>query len=301
MGGTSSERDVSLASGLRIAEALRSRGHDVRAVDTAKGALSLADEQRMLSERVVKQLPPSPGELARMNAESLADTAGRLPKRGDCDVAFLALHGGRGEDGTVQALLDLAGVPYTGSGHLASALAMDKDLSKHLFRAHDVGTANWLMATDPSRLPDRAAVERALGWPVIVKPSKQGSTVGLSIVKQPSELEAAIAEAFEHDDEVMIEQFIAGRELTVGVLGIRRFRLAKSSRSTRFTTTNASTLREWPSRNSRRNSATKKPAQYRVSRVRHSTLSSSVDMRGSISGCRRTVHFTAWRRTRFQA
>jgi hypothetical protein len=122
----------------------------VRAVDTAKGALSLADEQRLLSERVVKQLPPSPSELARMNAESLADTAARLPRRGDCDVAFLALHGGRGEDGTIQALLDLAGVPYTGSGHLPSALAMDKDLSKHLFRAHDVGTANWLMATDPS-------------------------------------------------------------------------------------------------------------------------------------------------------
>jgi D-alanine-D-alanine ligase len=219
MGGTSSERDVSLASGLRIADALRSRGHTVSAVDTAKGALALADEQRLLSERVVKQLPPSPGELAQMNAESLADTAGRLPKRGDCDVAFLALHGGRGEDGTIQALLDLAGVPYTGSGHLASALAMDKDLSKHLFRAYDVGTANWLMATDPSTPPSAAAVERALGWPVIVKPSKQGSTVGLSIVKQPSELEAAITEAFEHDDEVMIEQFIAGRELTVGILG----------------------------------------------------------------------------------
>ena len=73
-----------------------------------------------------------------MNAESVADTAARLPKRGDCDVAFLALHGGRGEDGTIQALLDLAGVPYTGSGHLPSALAMDKDLSKHLFRAHGV-------------------------------------------------------------------------------------------------------------------------------------------------------------------
>src|SRR5687767_8891522 len=219
MGGTSSERDVSLASGLRIAEALRTRGHSVRAIDTAKGELSHADEQRLLSERVVKQLPPSPGELARMNAESLADTAGRLPKRGDCDVAFLALHGGRGEDGTIQALLDLAGVPYTGSGHLASALAMDKDLSKHLFRAYDVGTANWLMATDPSTPPSAAAVERALGWPVIVKPSKQGSTVGLSIVKRPSELDAAITEAFEHDDEVMIEQFIAGRELTVGILG----------------------------------------------------------------------------------
>jgi D-alanine-D-alanine ligase len=219
MGGTSSERDVSLASGLRIAEALRSRGHEVRAVDTAKGALSQADEQRMLSERVVKQLPPTPAELARMSAESLADTAARLPKHGECDVAFLALHGGRGEDGTIQALLDLAGVRYAGSGHLASALAMDKDLSKHLFRAFGVGTANWVMATDQSSPPSADTIERALGLPVIVKPSKQGSTVGLSIVKEREALAAAIAEAFEHDDEVMIEQFIAGRELTVGILG----------------------------------------------------------------------------------
>jgi D-alanine-D-alanine ligase len=219
MGGTSSERDVSLASGLRIAEALRTRGHSVRTIDTARGPLTEADERRMLAAGVVKQQPPTPGELARMNAESVADTAARLPKRGECDVTFLALHGGRGEDGTIQALLDLAGVPYTGSGHLPSALAMDKDLSKHLFRAHDVGTANWLMATDPTAPPSATTVERALGWPVIVKPSKQGSTVGLSIVKQPSELGAAIAEAFAHDDEVMIEQFIAGRELTVGILG----------------------------------------------------------------------------------
>jgi D-alanine-D-alanine ligase len=218
MGGTSSERDVSLASGLRIADALRTRGHSVRTIDTATGALTEADEQRMLAAGVVKQQPPTPGELARMNAESVTETAARLPKRGECDVAFLALHGGRGEDGTIQALLDLAGVPYTGSGHLPSALAMDKDLSKHLFRAYGVGTANWLMATDRAS-PSTAAVERALGWPVIVKPSKQGSTVGLSIVKQEAELAPAIAEAFEHDDEVMIEQFIAGRELTVGILG----------------------------------------------------------------------------------
>ena len=219
MGGTSSERDVSLASGLRIAEALRSRGHEVRVVDTAKGPLDRDAEQRMLSGGVVKTLPPTPEELARMNAESLADTAARLPKRGDCDVAFLALHGGRGEDGTIQALLDLAGVPYTGSGHLASALAMDKDLSKHLMRAHGVRTADWLMSTPTTAAPSTAEVERALGWPVIVKPSKQGSTVGLSIVKKPSELAPAIAEAFRHDDEVMIERFIAGRELTVPILG----------------------------------------------------------------------------------
>ncbi|MEO7454653.1 MAG: D-alanine--D-alanine ligase [Gemmatimonadaceae bacterium] len=219
MGGTSSERDVSLASGLRISEALRSRGHEVRAVDTAKGALTVDDERAMLAGGVVKALPPTPEELARMNAESVADMAARLPKRGECDVAFLALHGGRGEDGTIQALLDLAGVPYTGSGHLASALAMDKDLAKHLMRAHDVQTADWMMATVGAPVPDIASVERALGLPLIVKPSKQGSTVGLSIVKQREDFAAAVAEAFKHDDEVMLEQFIAGRELTVSILG----------------------------------------------------------------------------------
>ena len=219
MGGTSSERDVSLASGLRIAEALRSRGHDVQTIDTAKGALSESDERRMLAAGVVKQLPPTPEELARMNAESVATTAARLPTRDQCDVAFLALHGGRGEDGTIQAMLDLAGVPYTGSGHLASALAMDKDLSKHVMRAHGVRTADWLMANNPDALPSEALVAEALGLPVIVKPSKQGSTVGLSIVKQLSELVPAIREAFKHDDEVMLEQFIAGRELTVCIIG----------------------------------------------------------------------------------
>lgn len=219
MGGTSSERDVSLASGLRIAEALRTRGHIVRTVDTANGALDEADERRLLMAGVLKQAPPTPEELARMNAESLAETAGRMPRRGECDVAFLALHGGRGEDGTIQALLDLAGVPYTGSGHLASALAMDKDLSKHLMRAHNVRTGDWLMANDPSAPPNADAAGAALGWPMIVKPSKQGSTVGLSVVKAPEGLSAAIAEAFKHDDEVMLEQFIAGREFTVAILG----------------------------------------------------------------------------------
>ncbi len=219
MGGTSSERDVSLASGLRIAEALRTRGHAVKSIDTAKGPVSEAEERQLLAGGVVKTKPPTPEELARMKAESVTETAARLPRRGDCDVAFLALHGGSGEDGTIQALLDLAGVPYTGSGHLASALAMDKDLSKHLLRAHGVRTADWIMAFDPAVPPTTDDVERALGWPVIVKPSKQGSTVGLSIVKQPQELHAAVAEAFKHDDEVMIERFIAGRELSAPVIG----------------------------------------------------------------------------------
>jgi D-alanine-D-alanine ligase len=214
LGGTSSERDVSLASGIRVAEALRTCGHEVRAIDPARGPLS-DDEQRALATgRVVQTAPPSQEALRRMAREALPSFANNLPRQGDADVVFLGLHGGSGEDGTIQALLDLGGVPYTGSGHLASALAMDKDLSKHLFRQANVSTAKWLMA--PAGADE---VSAALGFPVIVKPSKQGSTVGLSIVRNASELQPAIDEAFNFDDEVMIEEFIAGRELTVGILG----------------------------------------------------------------------------------
>jgi D-alanine-D-alanine ligase len=128
-------------------------------------------------------------------------------------VLFLALHGGRGEDGTLQTLLEMVGVPYTGSGRLGSAMAMDKDISKRLFRAAGVPTADWVMA--PAA---RDQVERDFGWPVVVKPSKQGSTVGLTIVKKAGEYDSAVALARQYDDEVMIERFVPGRELTVGVL-----------------------------------------------------------------------------------
>lgn len=215
MGGTSAERNVSLASGVRVAEALRSVGHKVTAVDTARGPLSDAAE-RKLRQSTVGTTPPAQDELDHMAREALSQTVRVLPKRGDADVVFLALHGGHGEDGTVQALLDLTGVPYTGSGHLASALAMDKDLSKHLFRRADVQTADWVMLSNDD--PGSFKIEH-LGLPLIVKPSKQGSTVGLTLVKDRGELPAAIAEAFRYDDEVMVEQFIAGREFTVGILG----------------------------------------------------------------------------------
>jgi D-alanine-D-alanine ligase len=214
MGGTSSERDVSLATGIRVAEALRSRGHDVRAVDPARGEIGLEDQRALTSGIVVQTAPPSQDALRRMAREALPKMASTLPRAGETDVVFLGLHGGTGEDGTIQAMLDLTGVPYTGSGHLASALAMDKDLSKQLFRQAGVTTADWLMA--PVAGGDVGA---RLGFPVIVKPSKQGSTVGLSIVRDPAQLQAAIDEALNFDDEVMVEAFIAGRELTVGILG----------------------------------------------------------------------------------
>jgi D-alanine-D-alanine ligase len=212
MGGTSSERDVSLASGLRVADALRSRGHTVTSVDTVRGALTEGEERAMLAGPVMHALPPDQSALARLSSETLPATVGRLGA--SRDIVFIGLHGGQGEDGTLQALLDLTGVVYTGSGHLASALAMDKDLSKRLFREAGVRTPEWLMA--PAADDDIVAT---LGLPVIVKPSKQGSTVGLTLVKERSGLRAAIAEARKYDDEVMIEEFIAGREITVGILG----------------------------------------------------------------------------------
>jgi D-alanine-D-alanine ligase len=176
--------------------------------------MSRGDEAALAAGTVVQAAPPSQAALRAMEREALPRLANNLPRAGDADVVFLGLHGGIGEDGTIQSLLTLTGVPFTGSGHLSSALAMDKDLSKQLFRQAGVMTADWLMA--PVTVDE---VHEALGFPVIVKPSKQGSTVGLSIVKQPSDLVAAIELAYQFDDEVMVEQFIAGRELTVGVLG----------------------------------------------------------------------------------
>ena len=213
MGGTSSERNVSLASGIRIVEALRSRGHAVTSLDPAKGVIS-AGEERALSTGKVGTEPPSLESLSKFAEGAFLPNLTSMKEIRDADVAFLALHGGQGEDGTIQALLDMAHVRYTGSGHLSSALAMDKDLSKKLFTAAEVKTADWLMA--PATVEQ---IEGILGLPVVVKPSKQGSTVGLSLVKKREDLAPAIEEAGKYDDEVMIERFIPGRELTVGILG----------------------------------------------------------------------------------
>src|SRR5881394_2789554 len=190
-GGATAERAVAFAGAAQIVEALRGRGHTVRVVDTVTGLLSPTDEQRLLSTGVA----------------GLNEVTG-------ADVLFLCLHAGRGEGGILQAVLDVIAVPYTGSGALASALAMDKDLAKRLFRAAGVPVPAWLMA--PVAPED---VTTALGWPVIVKPSKMGSSVGMTLVRNAEGLDAAVLAASAYDREVMAEQFIPGRELTVGVLG----------------------------------------------------------------------------------
>lgn len=211
-GGTSAERDVSIASGSQVVRGLRDAGHEVIAVDTARGVLGREAEKELL-EAGVSRVPPDRGHLDMLSTGDPTALT-KAPELEGVDVLFLALHGGAGEGGTLQALLDLVGIPYTGSGHLASAMAMDKDVTKRLARFAGIPTPDWRMAP-----VDEGEVARALGYPLVVKPSKQGSTLGLSVVKKPEDLAAAVALAFDYDDEVMLERFVPGRELTVPVLG----------------------------------------------------------------------------------
>jgi D-alanine-D-alanine ligase len=205
-GGDSMERDVSIASASQVVGALRSRGHQVIAYDSGRGRLTAADEQRLFAGKIDSRPPDKVAVTSLPTVVSAPDLA-------DVDLVFLAMHGGSGEDGTVQALLDLAGIAYTGSGKLGSALGWDKDVAKRLFLAAGVPTPPWLMAP----VSTQVAAQR-LGFPLIVKPNGQGSTVGLTLVKTPVELDAALELAGGFDSQVMLERYIEGREITVGVL-----------------------------------------------------------------------------------
>jgi len=213
-GGATGERAVAFAGAAQIVAALRGRGHTVAVVDTTSGLLSEAAEARLLAEGTLGPEPQDVAGLVEREREMLADGLARIPNVREADVLFLSVHGGRGEGGTLQAVLDVIGVPYTGSGPLGSALAMDKDLSKRLFRAAGVPVPAWFMT--PVGPED---VTTALGWPVIVKPSNGGSTIGLTLVRSAKGLDQAVELAARYDRAVMVEQFIPGRELTVGVLG----------------------------------------------------------------------------------
>lgn len=207
-GGVSEEPDVSIASAAQIIPALREIGHEVIAIDTATGVLTNEQEALLLTGKVAA-LPPDGDSLALINQTHILPTQ----QLTDVDVYFLALHGGTGENGSIQAMLDMANIPYTGSGALASAVAMDKDISKRLYTLANIRTPAWRM------VPDYTEKElQTLGLPLVIKPNAQGSTVGLSIIHDLTALHAAIDLAKQFGGEVMLEQFIAGRELSVGVL-----------------------------------------------------------------------------------
>lgn len=189
LGGTSEEREVSLSSGAEVCAALREAGHEVTRVDPGV----------------------DPGA---ESAEGLRRLVG--PDVTGADVVFIALHGGAGEDGTVQGVLDLLGIPYVGSGRLGCALAMDKDVTKRLLREAGIRTPDWRTGLLP---PEH--IERELGLPVIVKAASGGSSLRLHLAHDRAELETALEAARGFGDVALHEAWIAGRELTVSIVGER--------------------------------------------------------------------------------
>jgi D-alanine-D-alanine ligase len=182
MGGTSSERAVSLCSGEAVASALESRGHEVVRIDITSGLETF---------------------------ETLADA--------NIDVAFLALHGKQGEDGCIQGVLEILGIPYTGSGVLTSALAMDKLKSKELFRLHNVPTPPYYVVSRQS-IASLAELHGSFGYPVVVKPRREGSSVGVAKASSYEELVVALETALLYDDSALVERFVKGAEVAVAVL-----------------------------------------------------------------------------------
>jgi len=222
LGGDSAERDVSLETGRFVARAVRELGHRVLPLDPARGAEPLPDDPETWGQGPRPEPPALLSHGGRYH-KALFETVETCRKE-EVEVIFLALHGGLGEDGTIQGYLDLVGIPYTGSGMLASALAMDKAVAKRIISQEGVRvprdvTVRSRRQVDLQHLMND--LEPPLQLPVVVKPSNQGSTVGLQVVEKAGRLEEAFHEAQRFGDRVMIERYIPGRELTVAILDDR--------------------------------------------------------------------------------
>ncbi len=220
MGGESAERDVSLATGAGVMAGLRQAGHEAIGIDTALGAGQLSDPEAKKTP-LIKEKPPDSKELSTYRGESTIQTISS-PDLRQVNLVFIALHGGVGENGTIQALLDLLKIPYTGSGVAASAIAMDKLAAKKVISASGIQTPDWMVRDSESLTEEDElirAVKESVGFPVVVKPNDQGSSVGLDIVQSPEGLFEKARLAAGYSDRVLFERFIPGRELTVSILG----------------------------------------------------------------------------------
>jgi len=217
LGGASDERNVSLATGAEVAAALREAGHAVCAFDTATGAVLTPEEEAGIRARGVDGTPPTE-RLRDLVASGEVRRLIEHPEAGQADVHFIALHGGAGEDGTVQGVLDSAGLTYVGSDRIGCLLAMDKDLSKRLMRDAGIRTPAW--RTD---LFDADQLEAEVGLPMVIKAANGGSSLRLEMAHDRAGLERALQLARDFDDLVVAEAYVAGREFTVGVVGGEAF------------------------------------------------------------------------------
>lgn len=219
-GGTSTERDVSLSSGSMIYGALRRRGHQAILLDVYLGyegdPEGIFEKEADWAAKIggVREERPDPDAVRAMRKDGGKSFFGPnvLDICQSADCVFMALHGANGEDGKVQACFELMGVPYTGAGFVSSAMAMDKGITKDLFRAYQIPTPAGI------RMKKGETEEERIPFPCIVKACCGGSSVGVCIARNEEEYEAAKAEAFRYDDEVVIEQYIEGREFSVGVM-----------------------------------------------------------------------------------
>lgn len=225
-GGLSTERDVSLITGTMVTNALREKGHSVIMLDVFMG---YKDEETDITDIFAhaEEVSVSMGAITG-EAPDIAQVKAMRKDQRDCffgpnviricqaaDFVFMALHGENGENGKIQAAFDLFGIRYTGTGYLSSALAMDKGLSKKLFEAAGIPTPHGISMKKTEQL---SLAETKLTLPCVVKPCCGGSSIGVSIVSTEAEFDTALADAFRYEDEVVIEDYVKGREFSVGVI-----------------------------------------------------------------------------------
>lgn len=216
-GGLSNERDVSITSGTCVARALREKGHKVVLVDLYYGYSGSYDDPAELFEReqedvaysVKEETPDIEKILAQGDGSRIGKNVLEICKA--ADISFLALHGEDGENGKLQATMDMHGIKYTGSGYLGSAIAMNKEATKIMLRSSGIPVPEGVVLSKGEYAE--------VGFPCVVKPCSGGSSVGTSMVGSKSEYSAALELAFKYEDHVLVERFIKGRELTVGVMG----------------------------------------------------------------------------------
>ena len=226
-GGLSMERNVSLSSGTRICRALRARGHQAALVDLYLGLEgydgapeSIFDApDGLCGDFSVAREEPDLDAVRASRKDKSENIFGKDVLRvcAMADVVFIALHGACGEDGRVQAAFDLLGIPYTGSGYLGSAIAMDKDLTKRVVAPLGVKTPAWMLVESDGM--DIDAVCAQVKLPCVVKPDDSGSSIGVSIANDEQELRAALEAAAREGSRILIEQYIRGREVQIGILG----------------------------------------------------------------------------------